>query len=124
MLLIAARDRGGGAARGARALDTHRDTIEVIHMLGATDIQIARLFQRRIALDALLGGLVGTAGAHWCWSWFAAGTAERDRIGDAGRRRAPAARLVPAAAPADWASRCSPRWRRASTVLRALGKML
>lgn len=45
------------AARGA--LDTHRATIDVLHMMGATDGQVARLFQRRIALDALLGGLVG-----------------------------------------------------------------
>ena len=41
------------------ALNTHRGTIEVLHMMGATDIQIARLFQRRIALDALLGGTIG-----------------------------------------------------------------
>ena len=44
----------------ARAgLDTHRDTIDVLHMLGSTDVQIARLFQRRIALDTLLGGIIG-----------------------------------------------------------------
>lgn len=41
------------------ALNTHRGTIEVLHLMGATDIQIARLFQRRIALDALLGGTIG-----------------------------------------------------------------
>lgn len=41
------------------ALNTHRATIEVLHLMGATDVQIARLFQRRIALDALLGGIVG-----------------------------------------------------------------
>ena len=45
------------AARGA--LDTHRGTIEVMHLLGSTDYQVARLFQRRIALDALFGGAVG-----------------------------------------------------------------
>jgi cell division transport system permease protein len=45
------------AARAA--LDTHRSTIEVLHLMGATDIQVARLFQRRIALDALFGGAVG-----------------------------------------------------------------
>ena len=45
------------AARAA--LDTHRGTIEVLHLMGATDVQVARLFQRRIALDALFGGLVG-----------------------------------------------------------------
>jgi cell division transport system permease protein len=49
------------AARAA--LDTHRATIEVLHLMGATDIQVARLFQRRIALDALFGGVVGLAAA-------------------------------------------------------------
>ena len=49
------------AARAA--LDTHRNTIEVMHLMGATDIQVARLFQRRIALDALFGGLVGLVAA-------------------------------------------------------------
>lgn len=45
------------AARAA--LNTHRETIDVLHLLGATDNQIARLFQRRIALDALFGGGLG-----------------------------------------------------------------
>jgi cell division transport system permease protein len=45
------------AARGA--LNTHRATIDVLHLLGATDRQIAGLFQRRIALDALFGGFAG-----------------------------------------------------------------
>ena len=49
------------AARAA--LDTHRSTIEVLHLMGATDIQVARLFQRRIALDALFGSLVGLVAA-------------------------------------------------------------
>ncbi|MCW4462294.1 permease [Sphingomonas sp. BT-65] len=49
------------AARGG--LDTHRDTIAVLHMLGSTDMQVARLFQRRIAFDTLLGGALGTAAA-------------------------------------------------------------
>ncbi len=44
----------------ARAgLETHRATIEVMHMLGSTDVQVARLFQRRIALDAAIGGIAG-----------------------------------------------------------------
>src|SRR3546814_19107373 len=29
------------------ALNTHRETIEVLHMMGATDGQISRLFERR-----------------------------------------------------------------------------
>lgn len=41
-------------------LDTHRDTIAVLHNMGATDAQVARLFQRRIALDTWWGGLLGT----------------------------------------------------------------
>jgi cell division transport system permease protein len=49
------------AARGA--LDTHRFTIEVMHGIGATDLQLTHLFQRKIALDALVGSLAGaTAG--------------------------------------------------------------
>ena len=47
------------AARGA--LDTHRSTIEIMHGIGATDQQVARLFQRKIALDALAGALAGGA---------------------------------------------------------------
>lgn len=49
------------ATRGA--FDTHRSTIEVMHGIGATDDQLARLFQRRIASDALTGGLVGAGAA-------------------------------------------------------------
>lgn len=47
------------AARGG--LETHRATIEVMHMLGSTDRQVARLFQRRVAMDAGLGGAIGAA---------------------------------------------------------------
>ena len=63
------------AARGT--LDTHRSTIDVLHGIGATDDQLARLFQRKIALDALTGGTAGAVlagvvllliaggGSHW-----------------------------------------------------------
>jgi cell division transport system permease protein len=44
-------------------LNTHRETIEIMHMMGGTDLQAARLFQRRVALDALLGGFIGFATA-------------------------------------------------------------
>jgi cell division transport system permease protein len=47
------------AARGA--LDTHRFTIEVMHGIGATDIQVTHLFQRKIAIDALIGAVAGAA---------------------------------------------------------------
>jgi cell division transport system permease protein len=49
------------AARAS--LDTHRGTIEVLHLMGATDVQVARLFQRRIALDAAFGGTIGLVAA-------------------------------------------------------------
>jgi cell division transport system permease protein len=49
------------AARGA--LDTNRSTIEVMHGIGATDIQVTHLFQRKIALDSLAGSLVGASAA-------------------------------------------------------------
>jgi cell division transport system permease protein len=45
------------------ALNTHRSTIEIMHMMGSTDVQAARLFQRRVALDALFGGLIGLVAA-------------------------------------------------------------
>ncbi|MBA4041385.1 MAG: permease [Sphingobium sp.] len=49
-------------ALAARAgLDRHRETIDVLHIMGSTDGQIARLFQRRIARDALVGGVIGAA---------------------------------------------------------------
>jgi len=45
------------AARGA--LDIHRPTIDVMHGIGATDLQVTHLFQRKIALDAFVGAVVG-----------------------------------------------------------------
>lgn len=47
--------RAGIAAR--------RDSVLVLHMLGATDQDIAGRFARRVAWLALLGGIVGTAAA-------------------------------------------------------------
>ena len=46
------------------ALGNNRDTIEVVHLLGGADRQIAAVFQRSIGIDAAGGGLVGlTLGA-------------------------------------------------------------
>lgn len=60
LVLLMVGATGATVVLAARAaLDTHRETIEILHMMGATDVQVARLFQRRIALDALFGGLVG-----------------------------------------------------------------
>lgn len=47
------------AARSA--LGSNRGTIEIVHLLGGTDAQIARIFQRSVGVDALLGGTVGLA---------------------------------------------------------------
>lgn len=61
LLSIAASAAVVLAARGA--LDTHRFTIEVMHGIGATDLQITHLFQRKILIDSLVGSLVGAAAA-------------------------------------------------------------
>ncbi len=45
------------------SLNTHRGTLEIMHLMGGTDVQAARVFQRRVALDALLGGFVGFCAA-------------------------------------------------------------
>lgn len=47
------------AARSA--LGANRDTIEIVHLLGGTDAQVARVFQRSIGYDAAGGGAVGLA---------------------------------------------------------------
>lgn len=49
------------AARGA--LDTHRSTIDIMHGIGARDSQLVRLFERKIAVDAIAGALSGAAAA-------------------------------------------------------------
>jgi cell division transport system permease protein len=60
LVLLMASATAAVVVLAARAgLETHRATIAVMHMLGSTDIQVARLFQRRIALDATIGGLGG-----------------------------------------------------------------
>lgn len=45
------------AARNA--FTSHRETVEIMHLLGSTDEQIAGLFQRTVGIDAALGGAVG-----------------------------------------------------------------
>lgn len=47
------------AARSA--LGGNRGTIEIVHLLGGTDAQIARIFQRSVGFDAAAGGVVGLA---------------------------------------------------------------
>jgi cell division transport system permease protein len=61
------------AARGA--IDTHRFTIEVMHGIGATDVQVTNLFQRRIAIDALTGSVAGAVAAALVLLLLASGAA-------------------------------------------------
>jgi cell division transport system permease protein len=64
LVVLMALATGTVVVLAARAgLDAHRTTIDVLHMLGSTDIQIARLFQRRIAFDTLIGGVIGAIAA-------------------------------------------------------------
>lgn len=62
------------AARNA--FSTNRETIEIVHHLGGTDAQIARIFQRTVALDAAVGSglgmILGLAGMYFVGSRFAA----------------------------------------------------
>lgn len=73
------------------ALGTHYATIEMLHMIGATDQQIARLFQRRIAIDTAYGIALGTAVAAaillvigWQWSDVTSGLAATASLGPGG----------------------------------------
>jgi cell division transport system permease protein len=59
VLMMAGATAAAVVLAARSALNTHRRTIDVMHMMGATDVQVARLFQRRIALDALFGAVVG-----------------------------------------------------------------
>ncbi len=61
VLLMAAATSAAVVLATRSALDTHRSTIDIMHGVGATDAQIARLFQRKIALDALVGAIGGAA---------------------------------------------------------------
>ncbi len=107
----------------ARAgLDMHRDTIAVLHMLGSTDRQVARLFQRRIALDTLFGGALGTAvalGVIWLLGRQAGGL-ESELVGGVALGRPDW--LLLAAIPAAFALLAMAAAR--AGVLRALGRTL
>ena len=59
VLLMTAATAATVVLAARAALNTHKSVIEVMHLLGSTDSQVAGLFQRRIGLDALLGGSAG-----------------------------------------------------------------
>jgi cell division transport system permease protein len=45
------------------ALGSNRGTIEIVHLLGGADAQIARVFQRAIGIEAAAGSIVGLLAA-------------------------------------------------------------
>ncbi len=59
VVLLAATSAAAVWLAARSALGSNRETIEIVHLLGGTDGQIARIFQRSIAIDALVGGIVG-----------------------------------------------------------------
>jgi cell division transport system permease protein len=59
VVLLAATSAAAVWLAARSALGTNRGTIEIVHLLGGTDGQIARIFQRSIGFDAVLGGAVG-----------------------------------------------------------------
>jgi len=73
------------------ALATHYPTIEMLHLIGATDRQITRLFQRRIAIDTAYGIALGTTVATaillligWQWTGVTSGLAATASLGPVG----------------------------------------
>lgn len=63
VLLIAAATIAVVALGVRSGLGVHRPTIEVLHLMGAEDAMIARLFQYRHLIHGLIGGALGTAAA-------------------------------------------------------------
>lgn len=60
-LLLAVTSAAAVWLASRSALGANRETIEIVHLLGGTDSQIAQIFQRSVGLDAFLGGIVGLA---------------------------------------------------------------
>jgi len=92
MVVLMALASGAVVIMTARAaLGTHYATIEMLHLIGATDRQITRLFQRRIAIDTAYGIALGTVVAAmillligWQWSGVTAGLAATASLGAGG----------------------------------------
>lgn len=64
LIVFLALATGAAVLLAARtALGNNRATIEIVHLLGGTDAQIARIFQRSIARDAIGGALAGSGAA-------------------------------------------------------------
>ncbi|MGE0748080.1 MAG: cell division protein FtsX [Rhodospirillales bacterium] len=103
-------------------LTIHRDEIELLHLLGATDSYIARQFARQAGVNALLGALAGVvlaAATAYGIAWLA-GAADLARLPDLAHGAGAAAALagLPAAAIALTAATA---W---ATVIRSLARVL
>jgi len=61
VVLLAATSAAAVWLAARSALGSNRSTIEIVHLLGGTDSQIARIFQRSVGIDAVLGGIAGLA---------------------------------------------------------------
>ena len=59
ILLLAIATAATVVLAARSALGSHSATIAIVHLLGGTDLQISRLFQRRMALDATFGSVLG-----------------------------------------------------------------
>jgi cell division transport system permease protein len=115
LLSIAASAAVVLAARGA--LDTHRFTIEVMHGIGATDLQVTHLFQRKILIDALIGSLAGAFAAAVVLLLLASGAALAGEL-TGGATLGPIALLILALLP--FALTLLATWVARTAVLRSL----
>jgi cell division transport system permease protein len=60
LIVLTAGATAAAVVLGSRAaLDQHRATIDVMHLMGATDRQISLLFERRVSQDAVSGAALG-----------------------------------------------------------------
>jgi len=107
------------ATRGA--LDTHRFTIEVMHGIGATDLQVTHLFQRKILIDAFVGSLAGAFAAAVVLLLLASGAAIAGEL-TGGATLGPVDLLLLALLPL--ALTVLATWVARTAVLRALRKAL
>jgi len=59
--LVAVATAGAVWLAARSAFSNHENTVEIIHLLGGTDSQITRVFQRTVAIEAAFGAALGTA---------------------------------------------------------------
>lgn len=60
LIVLLAFTSAGAVWLAARSSFTnHSKTVEIVHLLGGTDRQIARIFQRSVTIDAMVGGVIG-----------------------------------------------------------------